>query len=161
MPSTMPARTSRTCRSSQPISTASSSASCASSFSSVRFSLSTLIFSTQETGWPSGVRHTGNSIVSLSDIFPLLGRGGLRRLPLARLLLPRGGGKDHLTDQVFEADRRLGEFDPPTRRYRFLLASGYQRHVLVAEKPVGDDLRHRVFGQFVRRVDAHPHSREK
>src|SRR5215468_696394 len=118
MPSTIPASTSRTCCSSQPISTASSSASCASSFSSARFSLSTLIFSTQETGSPSGVRHTGNSIVSLSDIVPLLGSGALRRLPLTRLLLPRGRGKDHLADQVFEADRRLGELDLAARRDR-------------------------------------------
>src|SRR6516225_5720292 len=54
IPATSPARTSRTCRSSHPISTASSSASCASSRSSARFSFSSLIFSTQETGSPSG-----------------------------------------------------------------------------------------------------------
>src|SRR6201984_2070210 len=123
----MPARTSRTCRSSHPISTASSSASCASSFSSARFSFSTLIFSTQETGSPSGVRQTGNSLSSLSDIFPLFGSGALRTLALARLLLPAGRGKDHLADEVFEADRRLREFDLAARRDRLFVAAGDQR----------------------------------
>src|SRR5580693_1566497 len=108
----MPARTSRTCCSSHPISTASSSASCASSFSSARFSFSTLIFSTHETGSPSGVRHTGNSLPPLWDMRDphLFGRGALWRLALARLLLP-GRRKDHLPDQVFEADRGLSKFD--------------------------------------------------
>src|SRR5438132_6697644 len=64
----MPARTSRTWRSSQPISTASSSASCARARNSARFSLSTLIFSTQETGSPSGVCQTGKSPDAVSAI---------------------------------------------------------------------------------------------
>src|SRR5689334_2671149 len=157
----MPASTSRTCCSSHPISTASSSASCASSLSSARFSFSTLIFSTQDTGSPSGVCQTGKSIVLLSDIIPLLGRAVLRRLALARFFLPRGRRKDHLPDQMFEADRRLGEFDLPARRNGLSLAPRNERHVLLAEKPVGDDLGHRVLGQFICRVDAHPHGREK
>src|SRR5271165_2796857 len=161
MAATIPARTSRTCRSSHPISTASSNASCANSFSSARFSFSTLIFSTQETGSPSGVRHTGNSIVSLSDILPLLGSAVLRSLALARLLLPRGGGKDHLPDQVFEADRRLGKFDLAARRDRLFFAARDERHVLLPEEAVGDDLGHRVLGQSIRRVDAHLYSGEK
>src|SRR5579872_4618634 len=64
----MPARTARTWASSAPISTASSSASWARPFSSARFSFSTLIFSMHETGSPSGVRQTGNSLVSAFDM---------------------------------------------------------------------------------------------
>src|SRR6185437_7609150 len=59
-PDSSAAKTSRTWRSSQPISTASSSASWANPCNSSRFSLRTLIFSTQETGSPSGVFQVGN-----------------------------------------------------------------------------------------------------
>src|SRR5271155_2570487 len=147
----MPARTSRTWRSSQPISTASSSASCARSFSSARFSFSTLIFSTQETGSPSGVRQSGNSLPSLSDMprSRLFRSGALRRLALARLLLPAWRGKDHLPDQVFETDRGLSKFDLSARRDRFVFAAGNERHVLLTEQAIGDDLRHRVLRQFI------------
>src|SRR5271169_2509861 len=147
----MPAKTSRSWRSSQPISTASSSASCASSRSSARFSFSTLIFSTQETGSPSGVSPTGKSFAPLITVpsrhypglFEAAGRHTARRpaalrrrtTAFARLLLrPRPRlRKDHLADQVFEAGGSLGEFDLPARRDVFLRTARRQRHVFVAE----------------------------
>src|SRR6516165_7754494 len=115
---TSSANTWRTCCSSQPISTASSSASWASSRNSARFSFSTLIFSTQETGSPLGVRQIGKSIASFSDMsssYRLFG-AALRRLALTRLFLTARLRKDHLADQVFETDRRLSIFDPPAGR---------------------------------------------
>src|SRR3984893_14872091 len=153
---TIPASTSRTCRSSQPISTASSNASWASSRSSARFSFSTLIFSTQETGSPSGVRQIGNSadILNPPSLFG-------RRFAFARLFLGAGLREDHLTDQVFEADRRLGEFDPPAGRYHLFRAAGHERHEAVAEQAGGDDLGYGVVGQLVGRIDAHTHGGEE
>src|ERR1700756_3094422 len=151
-----PASTSRTCRSSQPISTASSNASWASSRSSARFSFSTLIFSTHETGSPSGVRQIGNSADMLSS--PWLFGG---RFALARLLLRTGLREDHLTDQIFEADRRLGEFDPAAGRYHLLRAAGDERHEAVAEEARRNDLGQRIVGQLVGRIDAHPYVGEE
>src|SRR3984893_1479252 len=149
---TIPASTPRTWRSSPPISTAS----WASSRSSARFSFSTLIFSTQETGSPSGVRQIGNSadILNPPSLF-----GG--RFALARLLLRTGLREDHLTDQIFEANRRLGEFDPAAGRYHLFRAAGHQRHESVAEQAGGDDLGYGVVGQLVGRIDAHAHGGEE
>src|SRR5258708_35150818 len=149
----MPVKTSRNWASSQPISTPSSSASWASSRSSARFSLSTLIFSTHDTGSPSGVCQTGNLstkvlAIDASRILFLrrrFVRGRLRRVAFAGLL---GGRREHhLSDQVLDADRGLGELDPSTRRQILIRAARHQRHVFVAKQSRRNDLGDGVVGE--------------
>src|SRR6266849_4599533 len=154
--------TRRNCVSSQPISTASSSASCAMSRSSARFSFSTLIFSTQETGSPSGVRHTVPVSDSLLTTRPPSGNAAgwsgdalLWLVGVAIALLLLALAEDVLADQVFKAHRRLGELDDAAGLEHVVGSARHDGEKLVAEQPARQDLGHRVARQLDRRIDAH------
>src|SRR5579883_3516504 len=137
------------------MSTASSSASCAMSRNSCRFSLSTLIFSTQETGSPSGVFHVGSAsfpAFALSLMRSLYSARGLLWRRFAAVLLLRRAALtiDELPDQRFKADRRLGVLDHASRLDRLVIGTRYDRQIFVAEQTARRDRRHRIGRQLDR-----------
>src|SRR6266849_2066777 len=175
--------TRRNCASSQPISTASSSASCAMFRSSPKFSFRTLSLSTHDTASPVGVRHTvsvkgslltwpprGIATLCLADM--LLGliafriallqlRRSLALVALSLALLRLALAEDVLADEVFEAHRRLGEFDLAAGFDHVVGGAGHQREVLVAEEPTRQDFGDRVGRQLHDRVDGQLHDRQE
>src|SRR5690349_15286798 len=130
-------RTARTCASSQPMRIASSSASCASCRISSRFWFSTLIFSTQDTGFPSGVRHTwpplplavSPTLSSLLDDICILFRGLVAGAAAV--------GADHeLVDQIRQIYGALHVADALASSQHLCIAADIQQDVVVAQQAI-------------------------